>query len=243
MAPTARRRLVIASLVASLTLNAALLGSLAGSGGLRRILLRLNLVKPPSVRAPFQVEDEERFRLLPHTPAEVVFLGDSLIGDGPWAELYSDVHNRGIGGDRTDNVLARLDTILAGRPRVIVSIIGANDLSAAVPPAQVLDNYRAILERIRRESPATRVCVAAMLPVNPNMVGAPIYTNDQVRAVNGPLRELVAEFPTAEFFDLGDLLRDDKGDLRPEYSKDGLHLNLKGYLAVAERVGSLVRGR
>lgn len=243
MAPTTRQRIVLGSLLASLTLNAAMVASLAQSGGLRRILLRLDLVKPPSIRAPFQVADEERFRLLPNTPAEVVFLGDSLIADGPWAELYSDIHNRGIGGDRTDGVLARLDEVLAARPKVILTLIGSNDLSAAVPAAQVVRNYRAILERIRRDCPATRVCVAALLPVNQNMVGAPIYSNDQVRSVNEPLRSLVAEFPNAQFFDLLDLLRDDKGDLKAEYSKDGLHLNIKGYLAIAERIGTLVQAR
>ena len=49
-------------------------------------------------------------------PGEVVFAGDSLVADGPWAEFYSEIHNRGIGGETTSGLLGRLDEITEGRP-------------------------------------------------------------------------------------------------------------------------------
>lgn len=242
MVDNMRRRLVDGALFASILLNLALVGHLDYVGGFRRILMKFDLVTMPPNRAPFQVKDEERFRLLPNTPAELVFAGDSLIGDGPWAELFSDVHNRGIGGDRTDGLLARLDEILASHPCRIVFLIGSNDLSNAVPPVQILRNYRAILTRVARESPTTRVIVAALLPVNPNFPTSPVYSNRDARALDEPLRALVAEFPCARFVELTRFLGDAQGELRPEYTTDGLHLSLLGYLAIAPRIREALDG-
>lgn len=232
MAPATRRRILAGLLIASMALNIAFVALLASTGGYRRILLRLGLAKPPSLRAPFQIEDEERFRLLQAAPGGVVFAGDSLVAAGPWAELYSAIHNRGIGGDRTDNVLDRLGEVLASRPRKLVFLIGSNDLSAAVPPSRVVANYRAILGRVATECPEARVAVIGLLPVNPAMEGSPAYSNRDVAGVNKPLRRLVGEFPNARFLDVSGRVADDNGVLRPEYSKDGLHLNIKGYLAI-----------
>ncbi len=231
-----RQRLVVAALVASVAVNIGFVAYLANSGGLKRILLRFDLVQAPSERAGFQVEDEARFRLLPNTPAELVFAGDSLAADGPWAELYSDVHNRGIGGERSFGLLGRLDEILASHPKMVVFLVGSNDLSNVIPPAQILRNYRAILTRVRDESPATRVLVLALWPVNPHFKDSPIYTNEHVKAVNEPLRELVREFPAVRYVDLTDQLADDKGELKAEYTIDGLHLNVRGYLAIDRKL-------
>ena len=234
------QRVLVAALLGSVGLNVAFVVYLANSGGLKRILLRLDLVQAPTERATFQVDDEARFRLLPNTPAEVVFAGDSLVADGPWAEFYSDIHNRGIGGERSFGLLGRLDEILASHPRKIVFLVGSNDLSNVIPPTQILRNYRAMLERVQAESPSTRVYVLALWPVNPHFKDSPIYTNDHVRAVNEPLRNLVAEFSSARFFDLTDQLANEKGELRAEYSVDGLHLNLKGYLAIEGKLREIL---
>jgi hypothetical protein len=85
-------------LALSFSFNVALVGYLARSGGLRRIFLRMDLAEPFKSRADFQKDPDARYRKFPNTPAEIVFAGVSLIAGGPWAEFYSDVHNRGIGG-------------------------------------------------------------------------------------------------------------------------------------------------
>lgn len=212
----------------------------ANSGGLRRILMKFDMAKMPSTRQAFQIKDEERFRLLPDTAAEVVFAGDSLIADGPWGEIYSDIHNRGIGGDRTDNLLGRLDEIVASHPRKVFLLIGSNDISAGAPVVQILRNYRAILSKIQAESPETKVYVSALLPVNLNCSKSPVYSNKEVQAVNEPLRGLVEEFPSARFLDFKEQLVDPKGDLKEEYTTDGYHLNLKAYLALRRKVWAIL---
>jgi lysophospholipase L1-like esterase len=238
-----RRRLVNSLFVTSALLNIVMLGYLSYSGGLRRVFMRMDLFDISPGRAPFQEDAEARFRMLPSRPGEVVFAGDSLIASGPWPEFYSAIHTRGIGGETTSGLLKRLDEITEDRPRKVVLLIGANDLAAAVTPARVIANYRAILERIRAESPATEAVVISVLPVNRTIPGGPNYTNSRVQEVNRRLKDLVAEFPKARFVDVTDLLTDAAGNLRPEYTFDGLHLRTEGYLALRERLeGPVLEG-
>jgi lysophospholipase L1-like esterase len=225
---------VYSLLAASLLLNAAALGYLAKSGGLQRLLLKADLVEQSVNREPFQKDLEARYRKLPNTPAEVDFVGDSLIGDGPWAELFSEVHNRGIGGDTTAGVLSRLDEVLEGKPRKVILLVGTNDLATAVPDSQYLRHYRTILERIRTESPGTAITSLAILPINPGFPTHFSYDNARVVGTNRQLKALVAEFPGVRFLDLAPLLADDAGNLRREFTADGMHLNLDGYLAIRE---------
>lgn len=236
MKPSTLTKLLGGGLLASLAVNLGLLGYLANSGGLRRILLRLDLIELPYDPAQYQIDDIARFRLMPNTPGEVVFAGDSLIADGPWAEFLTPVRVRGVGGDRTDHLLKRLDEVLESRPKRLFLLIGSNDLSHAVPADQLLRHYRTILERVKKESPATVTVVCGLLPVNQGFKVPPAYSNDDVRGVNARLKELTAEFPPARFLDVTPELVDARGDLKPEFSKDGLHINVRGYLAIEDKV-------
>ena len=229
-----RRLLVNLALAASLLLNVSMIAYLANSGGLRRIFLKLDMVELPRSRAEFQKEMEARYRKIPTTPAEVVFAGDSLVADGPWAEFFTEIHNRGIGGDTAAGLLGRLDEVTEGKPRKLFLLIGANDLAAAVPDAQFLRHYREILERVRRESPSTAVTVIGVLPINPTFSKVPAYDNARVAETNRRLKELVGDFPGVRFLDLGPLLTDADGNLRREFSTDGMHINIDGYLAIRE---------
>ena len=229
-----RRRLVNGLLVASLVLNFAILAYLTYSGGVRRVFIKLNWLDVAADRAEFQEEIEARFRKLPNRPGRVIFAGDSLIARGPWPDFFGSVYNRGIGGETTSGLLRRLDEITEDQPRRLVLLIGANDLAAAVTPTRLLANYRAILERIRDETPKTETVVLGVLPVNRSFKSAPNYTNARVDEVNRGLRALVSEFPGARFVDLTDDLTNGEGDLRPEFTEDGLHLNTNGYLAIRE---------
>lgn len=236
MTPSKQIKLLAGGLFASIALNLGLVGYLANSGGLRRILLRLDLVELPHDPAQFQIDDVETFRLLPNTPGEVVFAGDSLVNDGRWSEFFTPIRSRGIGGQRTDELLKRLDEILESRPSRLFLLVGSNDLSQAVPPAQLLRHYRTILERVKAGSPATAVVICGLLPVNQKFKNPPAYSNEDVHAVNEGLARLAAEFPPARFLDLTPELADEHGDLKPELSKDGLHLNVRGYLAIQDKV-------
>jgi len=226
-------------LASSIGLNAALLAYLARIGTFERALVMVDLVDRPGDRSEARARIVERFRKLPSGPADVVFAGDSLIHHGPWAEFYSDIRNRGIRGDTSAGLLARLDELIGGRPREVYLLIGTNDLAAKVPDAQIERNYRAILARIAAESPATRVVVLAVLPVNRGLPGPPNHGNDRVLALNRRIEAMTAEFPSYRYVDLGPSVADASGNLRADFTEDGLHLNVDGYLAIRDALGRL----
>lgn len=159
-----------------------------------------------------------QFERLAIAPGDVVFLGDSITEAVQWHELFPAVsaRNRGIGGDTVEEVAARLDPIVRGHPRKLFLMVGTNDLRLRLPIERSIAAYDAMLERVRRESPDTKVFVEAVLPRSERY--AP-----RIRAFNARLQEM-AEHHGAVWLDWFDSFADEHGVIRPAYSNDDLHL-------------------
>src|ERR1035437_634694 len=84
-------------------------------------------------------------------PADVVMLGDSITEWSDWRELLpnADVINRGIRGDTSDGVLERLPEVIRRNPRIVVLMIGVNDLYIGLPPSIPDQNIVAIARELR----------------------------------------------------------------------------------------------
>jgi len=77
------------------------------------------------------VERLEDFMLDTINEGEIVMLGNSLTEQGGnWSSKIGarNVRNRGISGDNTDGVMARLGELICARPSVVFVMIGTNDL-------------------------------------------------------------------------------------------------------------------
>src|SRR4051794_2762930 len=111
-----RRHAITVVLTGSLLMNVAAVvfaaTRVASKGGVRYLLERLHLqdVKPTPPK-PFQAKLRQRYERLPNIEGEIDFVGDSLIGDGPWSEFFSPIKNRGIGGDTTGSLYERLGEV------------------------------------------------------------------------------------------------------------------------------------
>jgi lysophospholipase L1-like esterase len=158
-------------------------------------------------------------------PGDVVFVGDSLTAGAQWHEMFPSlpVKGRGIGGDTTATLLARLGQVTAGRPAVVLLMIGTNDLSTGVPHDRLVANYAAILDRLGRESPDSAVIVQSVLPRSAAFA-------ERVRTLNAALGRLARE-RAATFVDLTPVFTGTNGAILPAYSNDDLHLLGPGYLA------------
>ena len=181
---------------------------------------------------------------LPDTKNEIVFLGNSITDGAEWYELLGNrrIRNRGISADVTEGILLRLDAITKLKPAKIFIMIGVNDISRNITTAQITANYRTILERIRTESPKTKVYIESVLPVNPATGMALNHTNKtaQIMELNGKLKEMATEFGHT-YIDLFSLMADSENHLPRRYSIDGLHLSYEGYRVWAEAIRPYVR--
>lgn len=220
------RKLLVASLALNL-LAAAAVGALF----LTPVQLRIG----GRFLDPMREQRATFFTASPLDAGAVVFLGDSITAGGQWDELFPGVaaRNRGIGGDTTAQVLARLEPVIAGRPAKVFLLIGTNDLHRGVAEDEIVANTREILARLRSGSPETRLYLQSVLP------RAAEY-RARVESLNARLAVLARE-AGAEFIDLYPHFLDSDGSIRDALSNDELHLLGAGYLLWRERIDAEVR--
>jgi lysophospholipase L1-like esterase len=173
------------------------------------------------------------FRHVPKQKKAIVFLGNSITEAGDWQELIAGkpVQNRGISGDVSFGVLARLDETLAEKPAKIFLLIGVNDIKRGTPVTVIANNQERIIQQIKALSPRTRVYIQSVLPVHEPVL-AEIYkkiTNERIKSLNSLLKE-VAVRNNVPFVDLHPVFVDENGQLKRDMTTDGLHLRPAAYI-------------
>ena len=225
-------------LVASLTLNVLMIGSLAAlvvkRGGLLYVKEKLGVTPHAFAARPFQLAKLAQYHALPAGRGSVVFAGDSHIAGIPFGEMFTPIRNRGIGGDTTAGLLGRLDEITRHTPECIFLEIGANDVARRIPVDETVSNYAEILRRIRRDCPDARVFVLSVPPTSQEVCERSIDRNPQIRELNKRLAAL-ADAEGATFIDLMPVLSRLEGGLKAEFAtEDGLHLTTEAQLKLCE---------
>jgi lysophospholipase L1-like esterase len=172
------------------------------------------------------------FRAHPALPGDIIFMGDSLTAGGNWDEIFPGmgIKNRGINADLTTGLQDRLDCVTQGHPAAIFILIGTNDLPwyEYRTDEMILDTYKRILDKIKNDTPETKVFVESLLP------RAHSYAK-RVKEFNSKLKQL-AENEGVTYIDLYSHFVDSRGDLRAELNNDHLHLLAQGYLIWAEQL-------
>lgn len=165
---------------------------------------------------------------------KVIFLGNSLTQFGDWGKLLGDstVINRGIAGDNTYGVLARLNDIMIRKPGKLFIEIGINDISQNIPQPIIIKNILSIVKQVHKKSPGTKVYITSILPTNDDVkteYPASYHKNKQINFINSELIRH-ADAVNYTYIDLNRWVKDKKGDLDMRYAKpDGIHLNKPGY--------------
>lgn len=173
-----------------------------------------------------------QFRSYPNSPRDIIFLGNSITAGTDWAELLGNPHcrNRGISGDITYGILARLDEVTEGKPAKVFLLIGINDIQHNTPDSIIIANYRTIVQTIRSASPRTKIYVQTLLPVNNTFTQFKNHYNKDahIAAVNEGIRQIAAELQVT-CIELNKPFQDAEGKLDKALTMDGLHLNAEGY--------------
>ena len=168
----------------------------------------------------------QEFKEAPLENRDIVFLGNSITeGGGDWGTRFNNpkVKNRGISGDTTDGVLARLGEITYFKSAQVFMLIGINDLFRYDMSSQkVHDNIISIVRIIHEENPETKVYVQTILPTATEGV------NNKVRLTNTLLKESESS-EAYNLIRLHELFIGSDNAMNMEFSTDGVHLNEKGY--------------
>ena len=170
----------------------------------------------------------------PINSKDIVMLGNSITeAGGDWAQTMGNknIRNRGISGDNANGVYDRLNEILKGKPKKIFLMIGINDISQHHPSDYIVNNISEIIEKIRVNSPKTRLYLQSILPINESFGQ---YTrlsgkSAQVVEVNSKLEALARNW-NITYIDLFPLFTEPGTNmLRVNLTGDGLHLTHEGY--------------
>ena len=177
----------------------------------------------------------ERALLFEKEPIEkgkIIFLGNSITEAGKWAELTgnNNVINRGIGGDITFDLLKRIDDVIKRTPSKLFLLIGINDISKDIPDEVIVDNCKKIISKVQQQSPATKMYVQSILPLNTTITGFPQHYDKMghVTSVNRLLKKMTVQ-AGCTFVNLYSLFLDADKRLDKKYTTDGLHLKAEGY--------------
>ncbi|MFT3736390.1 MAG: GDSL-type esterase/lipase family protein [Rhodocyclaceae bacterium] len=173
-------------------------------------------------------------------PVELLFLGDSITegwskAPAVWQQHYGGLRaaNFGIGGDRIEHVLWRLDNgeLDRIRPRVIVLMIGTNN-SASQSGDDIATGVRDIIATLQAKSPASRVLLLGIFPRGPrkNSDGSPddgVRRMAAIHTANASLAKL-DDGQRVRYLDIGERFLV-AGRIPSDVMPDQLHPALKGY--------------
>jgi lysophospholipase L1-like esterase len=178
--------------------------------------------------------------------ADLLFIGDSItqgwerLGKGVWDEYYTkrNAVNLGIGGDRTQHVLWRLDhgNIEGIKPKLAVLMIGTNN-SAMNTSEEIAAGVKAIVEKLRAKLPETKVLVLAIFPRGADKDDAKRKVNEGANAIIQKL----ADGKMVHYLDIGPKFLAADGTLSKEVMPDLLHLNEQSYRTWAESIEPKVK--
>lgn len=186
---------------------------------------------------------------------DVYFIGDSITrrwGALDYPELLAhfqssffgwNAANFAWGGDRTQNILWRLDNgeLEDVRPKVFAIQAGTNNLDDFADDgervAAVAAGIVAIVERCQRYAPDALVVLTAVFPRRDRP-----ELNASIAAINERLASYAAG-RDVRYVNINDRLADSRGLLREDMSGDGLHLSLAAYEIWADALKPILRER
>jgi lysophospholipase L1-like esterase len=184
---------------------------------------------------------------------DIVFIGDSITdgwrkrGLEVWNKCYAPRHtlNLGIGGDRTQHVLWRIEhgELDGLKPKAVVLMIGTNntgkekDGSARNSTAEAIEGVTAVVKKIRATLPQSKLLLLAVFPRG--AVDAP--QRAQVKEINTAIAKL-DDGQMVRFLDIGKVFLAEDGSIPRTIMPDLLHPNAQGYQRWADAMEPTLAG-
>ncbi len=172
---------------------------------------------------------------------DLIFDGDSItdfwMNDGKevWARNYGKLNavDFGIGGDRTENILWRLDKgqVAGLHPKLIAILIGTNN-TRDCSDVQIADGITAVVQAYQRLCPDAVILLQALLPRAEKPTDP---AREKVASVNCIISKL-GDGNKVLYTDFGDGFVRPDGTINRDLMPDALHPNAKGYEIWAEAI-------
>ena len=171
-----------------------------------------------------------------------LFLGDSITDFYPLEEYYDNIPvvNSGIAGNKTTDILNDMETrVYQYNPTKVFLLIGTNDLDLTSEDIvdTTFNNIKKIIREIRENRSDATIYVESVYPVNSIIENSSAgnRTNKKIIELNKKLSNYCSK-GNCTYINLFNELKDEEGNLKEEYTEDGLHLNNLGYVVVTREL-------
>ncbi|MAR12423.1 MAG: acetylglucosamine-6-sulfatase [Blastopirellula sp.] len=172
---------------------------------------------------------------------DLLMIGDSIThgwegaGKPVWEKYYAKRHafNIGFSGDRTEQVLWRIDhgEVDDITPRLAVIMIGTNNTGHRQDaPEHTAAGIQAIVDRLHKKLPKTKVLLLGIFPRGAT-------PSDKLRKINDAINQRISKLADDKqvfYLDINETFLGDDGNLPKSIMPDLLHPNRKGYEMWAE---------
>ena len=167
---------------------------------------------------------------------QVVFLGDSIthglqfgLGAAVWREYFAPLNALAFAlpGDKTQNILWRITEggeLNGLHPKVVVVLIGINNLTSKNTPEETAAGIAAIVHEIESGLPGARILLMGVFPC---------WERDSVQKTNAIIAKL-EDLKQVYFLNIGDKFIAPDGTIPKSVLKDGIHPSEEGYQIMAK---------
>ena len=175
---------------------------------------------------------------------DLLMLGDSIThnwenkeGKAVWQKHFGDINtlNLGFGGDRTENVLWRLEhgEVSGIAPDLAVVMIGTNNTGFRMDnPRYIAQGVERIISELKQRLPSTQILLTAIFPRGQRMDDELRKNNQQVNVL---LRD-IAKQQDVMFTNFNAAFLTEDGTLSADIMPDYLHPNAQGYEIWADKL-------
>jgi lysophospholipase L1-like esterase len=194
-------------------------------------------VTPQPRQGSWMKQHEEFLKTAQAGNVDLLFLGDSITqgwrgARKTWDRFYGPrkAANFGIGGDRTEHVLWRIENgeLNGIEPKVVVLMIGTNNADGSTPD-EIAQGVTAIVHEIHSRLPKTKILLLAVFPRGEK----PGPMRERLKSVNEKIAKL-DDGSTVHYLDIGKVFLSEDGTISNKIMPDYLHLSGRGYRLWAE---------
>ena len=184
---------------------------------------------------------KEKLQRIQQGNVDLLMIGDSITqgweneGKTVWQQYYADRNavNLGYGGDRTENVLWRLQhgEVDGINPKVAVLMIGTNNTGHRLAqPQYTATGIKTVLQELRTRLPETRILLLGIFPREEK-------PDAEMRQINNRINDIIKTYADNQhifYLNINDHFLADDGTLSRSVMPDLLHLNESSYATWAE---------
>ena len=181
---------------------------------------------------------------------DLMMVGDSIThfwdttGAAVWEKYYGDKNaiNMGYGGDRTEQVLWRLNNAPMENvhPKGICLLIGINNLGSGATTQDTALGVRAVVQNLRAKFPEAKITVLKVFPWG--LYAGEEKDQAQVDELNRMIPAMLLGIDNVRIVDLTEKFYDAEGKLTKEVMPDLLHPSAFGYEIWGSSMDGIVKG-